>query len=221
MDKFFDNFYNYKGFGPTIDKVIPSDNLCADYRGILPDQLIAYWQEYGFSGWGDGLLWIVNPRDYDSILKAWLEDTPFEGKDDYHVIARSAFGSLNVWGQKTGASIDIHSSWGMLFPNDQTDKLLRRGSDRVLQSFFSTMSKEEFNLTDEENRPLFDRAKDKLGVLNHDEMYAFVPALALGGKADLKFLQKVNIIEHLAFLADLGEKRIMADVNKVLGPVKI
>ncbi len=43
-------------------------------------------------------------------------------------------------------------------------------------------------------------------------MYAFVPALALGGVNKLENLQKVKAIEHLNFLAELGEKRIMADI---------
>lgn len=34
---------------------------------------------------------------------------------------------------------------------------------------------------DLDDNPLFDRAMAKLGALEADEMYAFVPALALGG----------------------------------------
>jgi hypothetical protein len=35
-------------------------------------------------------------------------------------------------------------------------------------------------------------------------MYGFVPALALGGPADLKHLRKVKTIEHLTFLSQLA-----------------
>lgn len=216
MDKLFDNFYNYKGFGPSISPAIPADELCNSFQNTVPDQLISYWKEHGFSGWGEGIFWLVNPLEYKSILDAWLEGTPFEDKDEYSVIARTAFGSLFVWGKNTGASIDIHSPWGMLFPNDQSNKLAKFGPDKLIQGFFASQSKDYCDLTDENNQPLFQKAKEKLGPLSHNEMYAFVPALALGGKADIKFLQKVSIFEHLALLADLGEKRIMADVNQAL-----
>ncbi|NRD74007.1 DUF1851 domain-containing protein [Shewanella sp. VB17] len=43
-----------------------------------------------------------------------------------------------------------------------------------------------------------------------------MPVLALGGAPKLEDLQKVKVIEHLTFLADLcqnqGEKTIMADI---------
>lgn len=219
MDKFFDNFYNHTGFGPAIDPVIPTKSYCDDYKGMLPDQLVEYWQQYGFSGWGKGLFWIVNPLEYKGVLQGWLKGTPLENQDEYNVIARTAFGTLYVWGKNTGHSITILPHYGMLFPNDQTDNILSRGEDRMVKSFFSSKKLESCDFKDEGDKTLFQRSKEKLGQLNHDEMYAFVPALALGGRAELKNLQKVNIIEHLALLTDLGEKRIMQDVNKVLGPV--
>ncbi|WP_241150818.1 T6SS immunity protein Tdi1 domain-containing protein, partial [Pseudomonas viridiflava] len=39
---------------------------------------------------------------------------------------------------------------------------------------------------------LFELALKKLGPLDPDEMYAFVPALALGGSMELKNLKKVK-----------------------------
>lgn len=220
MDKFFDEFYNYASFGPAIDEVIPTASFCNDYKDILPDQLIKYWQQYGFSGWGEGLFWIVNPSDYQQLLKSWLEGTPFEGRNDFHVIARSAFGQIFIWGENDGHCLDIQPAYGMIYPNTGAkDKLIKRGKDKSIQYLFASTRKSECDLKDESEHPLFQRAKEKLGQLSHDEIYAFVPALALGGRAELKHLQKVKIIEHLSFLADLGEKRIMHDVNKVLGSV--
>ncbi|MNJ79554.1 hypothetical protein D3C77_776150 [compost metagenome] len=51
---------------------------------------------------------------------------------------------------------------------------------------------------------LFKSALKKLGQLKSDEMYGFVPALALGGAMELKNLQKVKTIEHLEFLSQLS-----------------
>ena len=51
---------------------------------------------------------------------------------------------------------------------------------------------------------LFRPALENLGKLRSDEMYGFVPALALGGAMELKNLQKVKTIEHLEFLSQLS-----------------
>jgi len=68
--------------------------------------------------------------------------------------------------------------------------------------------------TDDKDAPLFGRALELLGPLAHDEMYGFVPALALGGPCRLDHLQKVKAAEHLMFLAQLGERRVMVDIVK-------
>jgi hypothetical protein len=65
-------------------------------------------------------------------------------------------------------------------------------------------------------KPLFARARKKLGVLAAGEMYGFVPALALGGTASVATLEKVAIIEHLDILAQLGPLRIFE--NPLLKP---
>ncbi len=46
---------------------------------------------------------------------------------------------------------------------------------------------------------LFELALKKLGPLDSDEMYAFVPALALGGSMELKNLKKVKPLSTLSF----------------------
>ncbi|MGI9834633.1 GAD-like domain-containing protein [Vibrio vulnificus] len=70
------------------------------YRGRLPDQLLEYWQLLGFSGFADGLFWLTNPAEYQDILDRLLEDTLFEQQDIYYVIARNAWGELQLFGEK-------------------------------------------------------------------------------------------------------------------------
>lgn len=52
MNNFFDNFYNYAGFGPAVKQRKPSDESLSFFKSKLPDRLIEYWQSYGFCGWG-------------------------------------------------------------------------------------------------------------------------------------------------------------------------
>ncbi|CAM3829935.1 GAD-like domain-containing protein [Pseudoalteromonas maricaloris] len=217
MNKFFDNFYNFGGFGPAIEAIQPTDEQLQYYQGILPNNLLEYWKEYGFCGWGSGRLWMVNPRDYQDILTEWLRGTKFEkmqndGIDSFHVIALDAFGEIYVWGKNSGNSISITSSYGMIFPTFDNEKYVSRGETRSLDLFFSIKTTSEIDLDDINDQPLFERAVEKLGPLENGEIYGFAPALALGGEPKLENLQKVKATEHLAFLADLGEKRVMADI---------
>ncbi|MCH2089642.1 MAG: glutamyl-tRNA amidotransferase, partial [Pseudoalteromonas sp.] len=89
-NKFFDNFYNFKGFGPAIKATMPTQETLDFFKDKLPERLLEYWQEYGFCGWGNGIFWIVNPQDYHEILQTWLEGTEFaerenNGVDKYYV----------------------------------------------------------------------------------------------------------------------------------------
>lgn len=212
MNKFFDNFYTFAGFGPAIKSELPSEAVLRSFEDKLPARLLEYWQEYGFCGWGEGIFWTVNPADYSEILDLWLAGTHFVGKDNYYVIGRSAFGRLYVWGETSGPSLDINPCYGMIFPTDKSEDLKKRGAERTIDLFFATTSKNSLEEEDTEGKPLFERAMIKLGPLEADETYAFVPALALGGALKLENLQKVKALEHLAFLAELGEKQVMADI---------
>jgi len=212
MTPAFDNFYNFGGFGPAIKSQTPKQATLDKFQDKLPERLLEYWQEYGFCGWASGLLWIVNPEDYEDILEEWLKGTPFENNDKYYVIGRTAFGNLLIWGQNSGQSIDITTIYSMLFPTDESERMQRLGADKCIDSFFATISREEIDKNDENDRPLFERAVKELGALEPHEMYGFTPALSLGGSARFENLEKVPVLEYLMFLAELGEKRVMADV---------
>mgnify|MGYP001037012789 CR=1 FL=1 len=217
MNNFFDNFYNYAGLGPAVKQRKPSDESLSFFKSKLPDRLIEYWQSYGLCGWGNGIFWLVDPADYNDILQSWIHGTEFEererkGFDKYYVIGRSAFGRLFVWGESSGLSLKINPLYGILLPSDNTDNLNTRGADRIIDLFFASMSKTNMEEKDLDDLPLFERALDKLGALEADEMYTFVPALALGGANKLENLQKVKIIEQHNFLSELGEKNVMTDI---------
>lgn len=102
MDRYFEHFL--KAFGPAIDKrEVPAASV-ERYRGKLPDQLLAYWEEHGWCGYADGLLWTVDPQEYEPVAKAWIGNTPFMQEDAFHIIACSAFGKLYLWGEKSGGN---------------------------------------------------------------------------------------------------------------------
>jgi hypothetical protein len=214
VDEDFEYFYLDKDFGPAVDARPVSNSKLDHYRGKLPEKLLEYWQAYGFAGYGNGLLWLTDPDDYSEVLNAWLYETEFYGKDHFYVIGRSAFGKLEVWGAKTGPCITINCAWGMIYPADQSRWMNQGKGDFLISTWLSGMQAHSLDQTDEKDAPLFDRAEKLLGPLAHDEMYGFVPALAMGGPCRLDHLKKVKAVEHLMFLAQLGEPQIMLDIVK-------
>jgi len=212
MDEFFDDFYNFGRFGPAINARKPTEYALKKYKGKLPDKLLEYWQLYGWSGYADGLFWTVDPSEWEDILEIWIGGTPFIERDAYHVIARTAFGDLFLWGETTGSSLHILTPWGMIFPRFQPDLFAERGADRSLQLFFASKGRDRLELEDYLKKPLFERALKKLGPLDHDTMYGFVPALAMSGKPQLEHLQKLDAKTHLEILAQITPRRIMQDI---------
>ncbi|MFK3941463.1 GAD-like domain-containing protein [Pseudomonas monteilii] len=195
MDEAISLFIEEMG-NPTSHKSVPSTAI-EHYRTKLPGRLLNYWEDYGWSAHAGGIFWIVNPAEYEGVVRSWLEGTAFEARDIYHVIARTAFGCLYLWGEKTGYSLDIHTSLSRYSAHElgTTEDSLNRQS----QVLFMHPSIESSDFLG-----LFSRARKKLGPLKSDEMYGFVPALMLGGSEALENLEKVNIIEHLTFLSQLS-----------------
>lgn len=214
VDEEFEYFFKKKAFGPALDAQPVSPSKLNYYRGKLPDRLLAYWQQYGFAGYGNGLFWMTDPDAYAEVLNAWLYGTELYGRDDYYVIGRTAFGKLMVWGTRTGPSLDINCPFGTLFPGDVSQYIREEGADFVVATWVAEKSRELLDLDDEKQRPLFERACELLGPLAHDEMYGFVPALAMGGPCRLDHVKKVKDVEHMLFLAQLEEPRVMLDIVK-------
>jgi hypothetical protein len=212
MDQFIENFLGYAGFGPGIAKKDVPATTFERYRGKLPDKLLEYWEQHGWCGFGNGLLWTVDPDEWKDELEAWIGDTPFMERDSFYVIARSAFGELILWGTKTGQSLKIVPAYGGIFPAFDDEKFQRRGADKALQLFFSSNTRANYDLKDADGQPLFDRAVSKLGRLGHDTLYGFVPALPLGGGLKLENLRKLDAHVYLDMLSQVAERQVMADV---------
>lgn len=202
-----ENFaYFIEKLGPAFDKRDVPRSSIERYRGKLPDQLLAYWEEYGWCGYGDGLFWTVNPQEYKPALEAWIGDTQFMEQDAYHIIARSAFGDLYFFGEKTGSNLQIVAADA----NAIADSYRTPDLNRNVKVFFSALNKVGCDHSDVDGVKLFARALKKLGRQKHDEIYGFVPALALGGPATLDHLQRVKAVEHLVLLAQLAPLNVIS-----------
>jgi hypothetical protein len=200
MDQYFDFFL--EKFGPAIDRRDVSPEVLERFKGKLPDQMLAYWAEHGWSGYADGLFWTVNPMDYEPVLEAWLGNTPMVEEDALHIIARSAFGHLLFWGERTGFCLELFAPGSYVVKQETATQ--QRDLEFAARTFFSVQEKELFEFDGR-----FNLAKHRLGRLNRDELYGYVPALALGGSADVSHLERVKAVEHLVLLAQLDELKVL------------
>ncbi len=208
LDEDFEWFLEQFGI-PTSNQTVTTD-IINKYRGKLPSRLLEYWQEYGFCGFMDGLFWIVNPDDFEDTLDAWIGNTEIVEKDAYYVIARSAFGELYVWGKEHGFKYLIDPNQGWLIEKKGNKQDINQGNENdAIQLFFYLKRPKSFNLEDINDEPLFEQCKILHKPLAYDEMYAFEPALFLGGEPTLENIAKVNIFAHLSMLASFGQKELV------------
>ena len=206
-------------FGEATSRIdVPMEAL-QKWRGKLPDQLLNYWQGEGWCGYANGLFWTVDPDDYEDLVDEWLADTPLEQLDSFHVIARTAFGCLYLWGEKTGDSVTVACNINSIIALSSNLKQEMDDPDFDARVFFSNKSPDHCDLNDESGQPLFERAVAKLGPLEPDEVYGFEPALVLGGKIRLENLAKLKLDVHLTILRQLAAPTIPfsnIDIEKLI-----
>ncbi|MBR8844105.1 GAD-like domain-containing protein [Pseudoalteromonas sp. JC3] len=191
------------------------------YRGKLPDQLLEYWQILGFSGFADGLFWLTNPADYQDILDRFLEDTPFEQGDIYYVIARNAWGELQIYGEKTGESLEISPHLNWITTSEGSEQDIAAGkANQTAKDFIALQEPEQLDIKDNQGKPLFPATLKKQGPLNADEVYGFAPFLFMGGEKKVKNIEKCDIFAHLNLIADMGDMEIIDMASMVRGAIK-
>lgn len=150
----------------------------------FPDFYVAYLEKNGFREFADGLWWFTDPLDWHEEL------APFAGGSDVYPVIRTAFGGFIV----------LHEgSWHYLDPH--TDSFPSLGKQlAILVNMTLTKDHAVGNMFYGE---YFDAALARLGKVGADEMYAFAPALKMGGTVNAEGVHIVKMREHLAFLAQL------------------
>lgn len=208
VDKDFEYFIDKFG-KPTVNRKAKKDRI-EKYRGKLPDKLLEYWNDVGFCGFKNGLFWIVDPSDYESMLEGWIGDTEIIKEDNYYVIARSGFGELFVWGTKTGNHYTISPYKGWIFQKEGDEEDIKNGeADEVMQTFFAFCKINNLDLTDENDKPLFEKAVKKFGALKENEVFGFEPAPLLGGSINFNNINKVDFQIYSSILLDFGGRQLL------------
>lgn len=190
-----------KAFPPDAD-VNPCDEAtCQAYAGKLPDILLRLWREVGLGSYAGGLLVITDPAHWEPTLSAWLRGNI----QDRYTIARSAFGDLFYYRDKGmhevgGVPMKIEDV-SRIDPHNPHSDVCAWSLEAFLGEYLLEPETPEAAL----RKPLFDAAVARLGRPKGDNGFFFVPALALGGPADIAHVGTGDLIVHLHILVQMHQ----------------
>ena len=186
-----DNFV--KVYTPGTELTKPDEELLNFANQMLPPEIVYLWQEYGFGDYGNGLIKVVDPRDYMQSLYSWL------GTQDFHKIPImvSAFGDIFYYRKLDEEENDV----SMLNIHYRKTEVCAWSYELFFKSFITDPEIQENVL----RKSLFDQAVTTLGTLKHNEAFFFVPALVLGGGENIKYVKKGDASTHQLVLLQIGQ----------------
>lgn len=197
---------------PTTFRSAPADRF-EKYAGVVPNLLLSVWQELGFSGFYDGLYWICDPVEWQSVVDEWTSELDLQfGRDEWSAVTRSAFGTMDLWGRRTGMSLTIVPYYGMILPVDNTGRMIN-DFERDLQilAAFTSTSHETLDPDGDDDRPLFRRVFNRLGPVDFDSMYGFVPVPALGGEMLPERVEILDAEVHMHLLSQVTPRTLLVN----------
>lgn len=185
------NFVKAHAPGKELGK--PDETLLEFAKQMLPPEIVYLWTEYGFGDYGDGLIKVVDPRDYMDSLYSWL------GSQDFHKIPImvSAFGDIFYYRKLENDENDV----SLLDIHYRRIDVCTYSYEEFFEKYISNTEIKEKVL----RKNLFDQAVEKLGSLKYNEAFFFVPALVLGGGEDIKYVSKGDAYTHQHLLLELGK----------------
>ena len=191
--------YWHKRFNENVgtpDKILPSnEEVIHKYIGLLPNELLDYWEKFGFCSFLDGGFYLTNPDDYKELLEQYLRDTPLANRDNLYVICKSAFGTLYIWERGKGNIADIDLLTNLISFSADTDrqKLSKEEEELELISFLALKDKSLIDKEDEKGEELFDRLLKKFQKVEYSQMYGYKLLTQLGGKKVIENFDKVDL----------------------------
>ena len=210
MASLFDRLLRRYGAPELATRPTPAD--LEGLAGRLPDELVALWREHGIGLWRGGKFQFSLPSDYAPVVeRVFGGDQEFSAAQT-HVVGFSAFGELLIWSEQHDRVLVDLPLLTVRAPKFDA----READDPDWFPIATPLSRPDreglFDVFErnEEAKPLFERARARLGQLALGECYGFVPALAIGGSGTLKQVQRLDALTHLTFLAELGRCRLLA-----------
>ncbi|WP_028478391.1 GAD-like domain-containing protein [Nocardia sp. CNY236] len=197
---------------PTFRNPVPADRFDT-YADAVPGFLLELWKDLGFSGFKNGLYWICDPIKWQSVVDEWTSDLelPF-GSDKWTAVTRSAFGEMRLWGERTGMSITMYPCVGQIMPTDNSDEM-SNDFEKDLQIYVSFIADARggMDLEGEDDRGLFKRVLKRLGPVDSETMYGFVPVPALGGTMMPENIEILDAEVHMHLLSQVTPRTLLVN----------
>lgn len=163
------------------------------YRDQVPELLLAIWERHGLTSHGQGEIWFTNPDEFTDIVQAFFGD-----QQPFVVFARNSYGEL--YGFLTDRIYVIQP---------QIVRAIHQGKVSDFDTFLSGVLIIPY--LDFHKEHLL--ALKKLGSLKADQLYGYVPMLALSGNGSLKETKIVQMREYLFMVADIATSAVREGWN--------
>lgn len=161
-------------------------DLLLKYEATLPAELLSIWEKYGFATLLDGYLRVINPDDYQELLI----ETYFRGNVSIPILS-TAFSDI--------ITLEESQYIGIVQYKNGRFGMLARGFNRFLSNLMDDYFTEKYF-----ELPQYRAAIERLGKLEPDECFGYVPLLGLGGAEKVENLRKVKRREHIELISQLG-----------------
>ncbi len=153
------------------------------YEAVLPDEIIKIWEDYGLCTLLEGYLKLINPDEYQELLS----ETYFRGTVSIPIFT-TAFGDI--------ITLEEAQYIGMVKYKNGNFIILAKSFSRFIQNLADDYFLEKYFQI-----PQYAEAVKKLGKLEYDECFGYVPLLGLGGSEKIENLNKVKIREHVELIS--------------------
>ena len=169
------------------------------FRDRLPRKILDFWRDHGWGSWNNGCLWMCDPTPFDAILGDLFEGDPKYNAENMTVVAYTAVNDLRIWDRR-GHTMLVNLRVSDCFAQPPSALTDPETSKPFSHDFLVGMM---IKNAIENPRSLYQRATRRWGPVGRGEVFAFVPALQLGGENSVENLIKVSALEHMSFLSQL------------------
>ena len=201
-----------------VGRVVPEEYF-ERFGGVFPESVLYIWRRFGFDGFGQGRSWITDPVEWAPVVDAWLEgiELPFPPQR-WHCVARTALGTMRLWGEISGPALKVDVIDGAIYPNasaaeDMTDPVVRERSGCI--TFTDPLV--DFDEDEVTGRSLAVEGIERLGVPGADEVLGFVPPLSFGGRVSADRLSVQKAVPYLVGLAQSTPRYLGMDFMAAWG----
>lgn len=176
-------------WGEPIEPTPVPANYYQIYGDQLPELMLDMWREVGFAGYGDGLLWVCDPKTWQPIVDTWLHglELPETHRGDHIPLFRTAYGEIFCFTPGLGLKTTItplvplvavsrpEPVPGQKWIDMDIDTMLERPTHMFLVAADTRYD------SDDNQEDLFPRIVERLDRTSHDSIYSFAPPPQEGG----------------------------------------